>query len=78
MIIFDSTARRVNRKPFAAGLTINPPRAPFTTADLAWAAANLNANATDFVVVGPADSVLDQKAGESVALNAFEAGYRNF
>jgi hypothetical protein len=82
MVIFDSTIRRVKpvSRPFALGLSPERPerRAPFTAADLAWAAANLNATARDYTVVGPADSVVAQKAGEAAALDAFEAGYRPF
>ena len=55
------------RRMFALGLA-KPNRervAPYTAADLAWAAAELNAWAADYEVEVPADFVLDQMAGES-------------
>ncbi len=64
------------RRMFALGLA-KPNRervAPYTAADLAWAAAALNADATDYAVEGPADFVLDLMAAESAAFDAYVAG----
>lgn len=80
-ILFDSTRRvKATRRNFACGLA-RPNRervAPYTAADLAWAAANLNANTRTYEVVGPADSLVDQGAGEAAAVAALEAGYCPF
>lgn len=76
-ILFDSArTRKSTRRHFASGLA-RPNRerpAPFTAADLAWAAGALNANTRTYEVVGPADSVVDQAAGEAAALDLMEAG----
>lgn len=73
--IFDSARPvKTTRKPFARGLKAAPVRQPYTAADLAWAAANLNASSRDYVVTGPADSLLEQMAGASSSLDRLEAG----
>ncbi|MDR3638672.1 MAG: hypothetical protein P4L84_33005 [Isosphaeraceae bacterium] len=81
MIIFDSTSRHVKpatRKPFAAGLTINPTRAPYSLTDLAWASQHLNAATRDYRVTGISDSVLEQAAGCALAIARLELGFCPF
>jgi hypothetical protein len=82
-------ARR-NVKPFAAGLILNRPgrprgerRMPYTAADLAWAAYELNKNTQDYEVIPPpirggspeADEPdWDAMAAESHATDCLERG----
>jgi hypothetical protein len=53
-------------------------RAPYTAADLKWAASNLNANTTQYEVVGRSDASIDFAAGCSMAQNRMDAGYPAF
>jgi len=66
------------RKSFTAGLTINPRRAPFTAADLAWAAASLNARTTQYEVTGRSDAALEQAASCAFAQARLDAGFPLF
>lgn len=81
-ILFDSTRVKTTRnRLFGIGLSrpgVRRERVRPSAADLAWADANLNANTTQYEVIGQADSVIDQAAGEAGALTAMEAGYAPF
>jgi hypothetical protein len=72
-------ARRRVRRPFAAGLNARPERrTPYTAADLAWAAANLNASTTQYEVDAPGHAAMEQAAGCALAQARLDAGYRVF
>lgn len=81
-ILFDATKPvKPARKPFGIGLSRELPRRTRpepTAADMQWWAANSPANRTGYDVIGPADSIIDQTAGEAAALTALEAGYAPF
>ncbi len=79
--VFDSTrpVKPSARKPFAAGLARTPARQPRfepTPDDLAWAAANLNANTTHYEVIGQSDEAIDFAYGCALATARHEAGFR--
>jgi len=75
-ILFDSTrsAKPATRKPFARGLSLNPTRQPYTSADLAWWAAHSPHNASGYDVVGRSDAALEQAAGAAAAQARMDAG----
>jgi hypothetical protein len=79
-ILYDSAhpAKSNRRRLFAVGLSPSPHRRPYTSADLAWAAQNLNARARDYQVVGAADVALEQAAGQALAQARMDHGFPPF
>ena len=66
-ILFDSTRKSKTvrrRRVFAQGVPVSQKRAPYTAADLAWAAENLNQTTTQYVPTAY-DRHVDQLAGEA-------------
>lgn len=65
-ILFDATRKvKTARRVFGQGIPVGDCRQPYSAADLAWAAANLNASATDYAVVGLTDDAYDRMAAEA-------------
>ena len=78
--LFDSRRSVKHARPFAFGLTRQRAerRAPFTAADLTWAAANLNQNTRQYEVAEPSDADYDFAAACALAQARLDAGFPLF
>lgn len=72
--LYDSSIRVKPSRPFATGLSMAA-RKPYSAADAAWWAAESNAAAPDYVVIGPSDAAIDAQFAEYEALERLCRGY---
>ncbi len=76
-ILFDATRPvKSTRNTFGRGIApARPARFVPSQADLNWAAQHLNATATDYDVIGPADFIVEEAAREFAMRTAMDNGH---